>query len=487
MTLNLKKEKGLIVTLLIVLSMGIIAMPAEECPGDAMSVRVETVNLLENGTFGVSVEIATKYWGDKGMFFDLNEKTGKWYPKYGIMNTLIYVPVLAVEKLVNGKIHQLSTPLRLILLNFHNIILSLLCAASFYFLARLFTTYSLIAAAFTLTVIYTTFCWYYFRAQIFEIHTVLFLSWATYLFIRCYRSSCMNEVHKIKESQVTFFLGGSLVGLLMLSKTVYVVIAALALVGWVLIPSLRKNLFTKKAVFYFAPIFLAAVIILMCNEWRFGSPFNTGYNQWAAESRPMSGDIFRGVTGYLFDTQWGIFSCFPILLFSLLYWRKFFRCYTVESTVILAIGLVLLLINSCFINWRGLWSYGPRYLLPILPALSLPAIYLLEGVISISSKPIKSSCILALVIAAIFAASLQEVVNRLPFYTWYQLEGKLSHRDSRQLGMYMYATPFWQINKDLIYYQSGKESPLLSLLAPNDYRDAREYIQKLSNNYYWFK
>jgi len=487
MILNIKKEKGLFVVLVVVLFAGFIAMPAEECPGDAMAVRVETVHLLESGSFGVSAETATKYWGDKGMFFDLNEKTGKWYPKYGIMNTLIYVPALAVEKLVNRKIHQISSPLRLILLNLHNILLSLLCAASFYFLARLFTAHSLIAAAFTLVVIYTTFCWYYFRAQIFEIHTLLFLSGATYLFIRCYRISCKNEDEKNRESEVILILGGSLVGLLMLSKTVYVVIAALAFMGWVLIPDLRKSLFTKKTVIYFAPVVLAGVVILLSNHWRFGSPFNTGYTQWAAESRPMSGDVLRGVTGYLFDTQWGVFSCFPILLVSLFYWRKFFRRYRVEASVILAVGLVLLLINACFINWRGLWSYGPRYLLPILPALSLPAIYLFEGVNAIRSKVIKSLCILALVVASFFAASLQELVNRMPFYAWYQLEGMLAHQHSQLFDWYIYATPFWQINKDILSYRTGKKSPINSLLSANEFTDARKCIKNLTTNYYWFK
>jgi hypothetical protein len=485
--LPLKIDLGLVLTLLIVLIVGIVLMPAEECPGDAMAVRIETVHILQNGSFGVSAETATKYWGERGMFFDENEITGKWYPKYGIMNTLIYLPALSVEKLVNGKIHQISSPLRLILLNLHNILLSLLCAASFYFLARLYTAHSLIAATFALVVIYTTFCWYYFRAQIFEIHTVLFLSWATYLFIRCYRSSCKNEDDKNRESEVILFLGGSLVGLLMLSKTVYVVIAALAFVGWFLIPDLKKSLFTKKAVIYFTPVVLAGVVILICNHWRFGSPFNTGYTQWAAESRPMSGDVLRGVTGYLFDTQWGVFSCFPILLVSLFYWRKFFQFYRVEASVILAIGLVLLLINACFINWRGLWSYGPRYLLPILPALSLPAIYLFEGVNAIRSKVIKSLCILALVIASLFAASLQELVNRMPFYAWYQLEGKLAHQHSRLLDWYIYATPFWQINKDILSYRAGKNSPINSVLSANEFTVARECIKNLKTNYYWFK
>ena len=487
MMLKLNKEKGLVITLLVVLIVGLIAMPAEECPGDAMAVRVETVHLLENGSFGVSAETATKYWGDKGMFFDLNENTGKWYPKYGIMNTLIYVPALAVEKLVNGKIHQVSSPLRLILLNLHNILLSLLCAALFYFLARLFTNHSMVAAAYTLVIIYTTFCWYYFRAQIFEIHTLLFLTWSLYLFIRSYREICKNDSDSIRKLKSLLFLGGILVGLLMLSKTVYVVVAALLFVGWVLIPDLRKNLFTKKGLIYFTPIVLAGVIILICNHLRFGSAFNTGYSQWVAESRPMSGDIFRGIAGYLFDTQWGIFSCFPILLVSLFYWRKFFRHYRVEASAILAVGLVLLLINSCFINWRGLWSYGPRYLLPILPALSLPAIYLCEGFNSIPSKLKKSLCISALIVASLYTASLQELVNRLPFYAWYQLKDKLSTKHSCQLEWYIYSTPFWQINKDIISYRGGKSTPLNSLLAAKEFTDAGECIKNLNLNYYWSK
>jgi hypothetical protein len=155
--------------------------------------------------------------------------------------------------------------------------------------------------------------------------------------------------------------------------------------------------------------------------------------------------------------------------------------------MILAVGLTLLMVNSCFVNWRGTWSYGPRYLLPILPALSLPCIFLFEWVYALQRKILRISCILFLFVAGIFAASLQEGINRFPFYTWYQLDTALSNDYTPVLARYMYGTPFWQINKDISSYRSSKSSPLALLLVQDQYKVAREFICDLPLNYYWFK
>jgi hypothetical protein len=482
-----KKDLGLAITLLIVLIIGIITMPAEECPGDAMAVRVETVHFLQNGSFGVSAEIATKYWGDRGMFFDQNEVTGQWYPKYGIMNTIVYMPALTVEKLIKGRIQQVSSPLRLFLLNIHNIFLSLLCASSFYLLARLFTSSDLISAIWSLSVIYMTFCWFYLRAQIFEIHTLLFLSWALYFFIRSYRSVRECNIELPGNSTIWLLLSGLCIGAEILSKTVYVLLAGLSFVGWILIPEFRRIICKKHTLLFFTPIISAVILVLISNQIKFGSALNTGYTQWAAESKPLSGELLRGISGYLFDTQWGVFSCFPILLLAVFYWRKFIRNYPIETGIIISVGFILLLVNSCFVNWRGVWSYGPRYLLPILPALSLPSIYLLESILDMKGKTLKIICIITLGVAGIYAVSLQEFMQRYPFYTWYQLDIALSKVYTPAVTRYMYGTPFWQINKDISSCLSGNESPLASLIAEDQYKAVKECIRSLPLNYYWLR
>jgi hypothetical protein len=169
------------------------------------------------------------------------------------------------------------------------------------------------------------------------------------------------------------------------------------------------------------------------------------------------------------------------------YWRKFIRNYPIETGIIISVGFTLLLVNSCFVNWRGVWSYGPRYLLPILPALSLPSIYLLESILEMKGKTLKIICITALSVAGIYAVSLQEVVQRYPFYTWYQLDIALSKVYTPALARYMYGTPFWQINKDISSRLSGNESLLASLIAEDQYKVARECIRSLPLNYYWLR
>ena len=86
--------------IVIVLAVNFLSMPAEEYPGDAHAVRVETTILLDTGKWAIPSEIAENF-GERGQYFYQNPN-GNWYPKYGTLNTLIYLPALWLERIVTG-------------------------------------------------------------------------------------------------------------------------------------------------------------------------------------------------------------------------------------------------------------------------------------------------------------------------------------------------------------------------------------------------
>ena len=86
--------------IVIVLAVNFLSMPAEEYPGDAHAVRVETTILLATGKWAIPSEIAENF-GERGQYFYQNPN-GNWYPKYGTLNTLIYLPALWLERIVTG-------------------------------------------------------------------------------------------------------------------------------------------------------------------------------------------------------------------------------------------------------------------------------------------------------------------------------------------------------------------------------------------------
>ena len=66
--------------------------------------------------------------GERGQYFFENREKGRWFSKYGVLNTLMYVPPLLAERLATGSLPWIS-PARLAFLNAFNLVLALFSAA----------------------------------------------------------------------------------------------------------------------------------------------------------------------------------------------------------------------------------------------------------------------------------------------------------------------------------------------------------------------
>jgi hypothetical protein len=67
----------------------------------------------------------------------------------------------------------------------------------------------------------------------------------------------------------------------------------------------------------------------------------------------------------------------PVFIFSFTgVWHMFrSRTHRPEAVVILAVVLGYLMINAGFYGWHGGWTYGPRYLVPMLPFLAVAMVF----------------------------------------------------------------------------------------------------------------
>jgi hypothetical protein len=82
----------------------------------------------------------------------------------------------------------------------------------------------------------------------------------------------------------------------------------------------------------------------------------------------------EGLYGLLFSTWRGLFYYSPILLFSLpgfFYWFKDRNDRTLPAALLLSF-IAILLFYSATPAWRGGNSYGPRYLVSVMPFIVLP-------------------------------------------------------------------------------------------------------------------
>jgi len=159
---------------LVILLAGVVTMPARYYRGDAAVVRLATVRLINEGRIDLPPAQARAI-GERGQYFFENTETGRWYSKYGILNTLLYVPPLLLERAVCGELsYDESSRVRVLALNLYYALVSALIAIYLWRLAARYTTRPVLLWFYVLSCIYGTFCCHYLRTTSFEAFQLLF-------------------------------------------------------------------------------------------------------------------------------------------------------------------------------------------------------------------------------------------------------------------------------------------------------------------------
>lgn len=106
------------------------------------------------------------------------------------------------------------------------------------------------------------------------------------------------------------------------------------------------------------------------NWWRFGHPLESGYLR---DSTPGYGSsIVAGTAGLLFSPYASLFLYCPVALLTLPALPSLWRRNRPVAVLFILIFVSSFLLYASLGNWMGGRSYGPRYLVPLLPALVLP-------------------------------------------------------------------------------------------------------------------
>ncbi len=79
----------------------------------------------------------------------------------------------------------------------------------------------------------------------------------------------------------------------------------------------------------------------------------------------------------LFSPARGLFFIMPVFIFSIIGFTKLWKKDDLKREAVLLSVIVIgyLCINAGFYGWHGGWTFGPRYLVPMLPFLALPMIF----------------------------------------------------------------------------------------------------------------
>jgi hypothetical protein len=477
---------------LFVVLVNFLTMPAEEYAGDAASVRIAAITLINTGKWAVPPEQASIF-GERGQYFYQNA-SGNWYSKYGILNMLLYVPILQLQKCVMGKLVDAST----FFLNLFNLVLSGATALYLVLIVRRYTRSTATVWIFVLSALYATFWWNYLRAQTFEIYVTLFMLGLYYHLVSALDRE-RDAVDRLGNSHL--LAAGIFLGALCLSKNVYMILLPMV-AGLFAHAQFRSSAeadgverhhrrLSCYVLWFWLPLGLLLCLMLGSNAYRFDSPFNTGYTQWVQESHLFSRDIIPALAGFLFSKQRSIFLNFPLMIFALPGWLAFARQHRFDAITALLFGAVLLVINSAFRNWQGDSCYGPRYLLPAAPILSLPFIQVLGWLARSPDKIFKLAIRSVIFGALLYSLALQVEVNTLPFFFWYDLKGTLEDRRLGQPNDYLNSHHFGTINGDYLIYLKCGSSPFKDQVISHLTSDEEDNLDGLedsaTSNYYWFR
>jgi hypothetical protein len=138
-------------------------------------------------------------------------------------------------------------------------------------------------------------------------------------------------------------------------------------IGWVILPGA-----------------LIAAGWMTYNTAVFGSPLELGYSHselWTEQHHTgfmsLTWPHWEVIWGITFSPFRGLFMLSPLLLLAVpgfvLWWRS--GEHRPESWLALTSAVIMFLFNSSSIMWWGGYAIGPRYLLPMLPFMALPIVF----------------------------------------------------------------------------------------------------------------
>ncbi|HVZ74072.1 MAG TPA: hypothetical protein VHJ20_16950 [Polyangia bacterium] len=287
---------------------------------------------------------------------------GRFYSRFGIGTSLVFVPPVILAHVAARVTHLKEPDLAGFFISFINVASGLLLLYSF---SRVLLHFGLRPASvllFTVALGFGTLCWRYAGSDFTDElqAALLFLA-----FDGVIRGTTRGNV-----------LGSAALAFLILIKVAHVVFAP---IFGLYILAVTDGSYWKRAracLIFALPIVAVLVIHLVLNFARYGNIFETGYGEHAhmfsLRNLPLS------VPALLISLDKGLLVFCPVLVLGLVGFPAFLRRHRAAARFVLAVTVVGFLLDAMLGFWDGGWCWGPRYLVPIVPFLLLPAAFWLN-------------------------------------------------------------------------------------------------------------
>jgi hypothetical protein len=181
-----------------------------------------------------------------------------------------------------------------------------------------------------------------------------------------------GSVKEVAAGRWWLAASGFAAGLMVATKVAHIVVV-LPFFCWVAVLGWRRSRHRGLVVhtLYWSLFFCTWLGAIAAYNWsRFGSVFETGYGR---EAGNFTTPLALGLAGLLASPAKGVIWYCPVLFLSLLGARAFWRRDRACALAILAASALWLVLISRYYQWFGGGSWGPRFLVPLLPLWILPA------------------------------------------------------------------------------------------------------------------
>ena len=214
-----------------------------------------------------------------------------------------------------------------------------------------------------------TFAWPQARSTLSGVQATFFLFGAFLMLLQA-----SEDLARYQRPRLTsLLLFGTGIGMCFLTRAVlapavFVLsgsIVAMLWSGWK--RTRRKGWPARELALAFGPAAGLFGCFLWLNARRFGDPLETGYG---SVTEYLSGNPGQGLTHLLVSPGAGLLWMAPGVALSL-YWlqRQLRRRDLRLSSIVLAMSAAVVVPTALLAGWHGAHTYGPRYLLPLLPFL----------------------------------------------------------------------------------------------------------------------
>lgn len=313
----------------------------------------QTRIINEDGKFGLPNDVGEDHHGNIAI-----TDSGQRHMVYNPGQSLLFLPIYFVaDNIQENEADSYYTATFLV--SFINYLIHALCAL-FLFKITSSIGFSSRKSYFVAFVFLLTSYSFSFAQSTYEHHFEMLFILLGYYFI-------------ISKSNVYY---ASMAGLAIAIGIIFRSTSVLAIPGILL---LIEN--TKTRLYFLSFLAPGVIAILVYNFYRFGNPLETGYNLawmlangqniefWTVKRIPLS------LIGFLFSPAKGLLFFSPTIILALIGISRLWKRHRRLTLSILTLCGFYFLTFSMNFAWHGsIWSFGPRYILPVLPFLYIPLV-----------------------------------------------------------------------------------------------------------------